>query len=31
VDAALASLDRRTMQQCRHGIDQHNSQGCPLN
>jgi hypothetical protein len=31
VDAALASLDRRTMQECRHEIDQHNSQGCPLN
>jgi hypothetical protein len=31
VNAALASLDRKTMLDAKHEVDQHNSHGCPLN
>jgi hypothetical protein len=31
VDEALASMDRKTMKDARHAIDQHNANGgCPL-
>ena len=30
VDGALATMDRNAMQDARHEIDMHNSQGCPL-
>ena len=30
VNDALATMNRKAMQDARHEIDQHNSQGCPL-